>query len=109
VKTKHIDPSRLLQPFPIPKWKWEVFTVDFITKLPKKMKQHDSIIVVVEKLTKASHFFLVKTTQKETNIANIYMKEIARLHGVPKEIVSDKHPKFTSKFWKGCSRDLGQI
>jgi prephenate dehydrogenase len=64
------------------------------------MKQHDSIMVVVEKLTKAAHFILVKTTHKTTNIAEIYMKEVARLYGVPKEIISNKDPKFTYKLWK---------
>jgi hypothetical protein len=58
-------------------------------------------MMVVDKLTKATHFILVKTTHKATNIAKIYMKEVARLHGVPKAIVSYIDPKFTSNFWKG--------
>jgi hypothetical protein len=78
-----------------------VVTIDFITKLPRTMKQHDSIMVVVDKLTKARHFISVKTTHKETHIAEIYMKEVDMLHGVPKEIVLDRYPKFTSNFWKG--------
>jgi hypothetical protein len=59
----------LLQPIPIPKRKWEVVTIDFITKLPRKIGQHDSIIVVVDKLTKAAHFVPVKITHTKTNIA----------------------------------------
>jgi hypothetical protein len=54
--------------------------------------------VVVDKLTKASHFITVKTTHKETNVVYIYMKEVACLHGVPKTIVSDRDQNFTSKF-----------
>jgi hypothetical protein len=50
-------------------WKREVVTVDFITKLPRTMKQHDSIMVVMDKLTKESHFIPVNTTHKGTNIA----------------------------------------
>jgi hypothetical protein len=65
------------------------------------MKHHDSIMVVVEKLTKDAHFIPMKTTYKATNIIDIYMKEVSRLHGVPKAIVSDKDPKFTTNFWKG--------
>jgi hypothetical protein len=57
--------------------------------------------VVVDKLTKAMHFIPIKTTHKVENIAEIYMKEVARLHGVPKAIVLDKDPNFTSNFWKG--------
>jgi hypothetical protein len=99
----------LLQPFPISEWKWEVVSVDFITKLPRTVKQHDSIMVVVDKLTKETHFIPVKTTHKTKNIANIYMREVVRLHGMPKEIVSDIKPKFTSNFLRVCSRALGQI
>jgi len=62
-------------------------------------------MVVMDKLTKAAHFIIVKTTHKETHIAEIYMKEVSNLHGMPKEIVSDIDPKFTSNFWKV----LGQI
>jgi hypothetical protein len=100
VKDKHRHPTCLLQPFPIPKWKWEVVTIDFITKLPRTTKQHDSIMVVVDKLTKAAHFIQMKLIHKATNIVDIYMREISMLHGVPKEIVSDRDPKFTPKFWK---------
>jgi hypothetical protein len=51
----------------------------------------------------------VKLTHKETNIVDIYMREISRIHGVPKEIVFDRDPKFTSKFWRDYSKDLRQI
>jgi hypothetical protein len=91
----------LLQPFLIHKWKWEVVTIDFIIGLPRKNKQHDSIMVVVDKLMKASHFIPLKTTHKETNVGDIYMREVAQLHGIPKTIVSDRDPKFTSRLWKG--------
>jgi hypothetical protein len=74
--------------------------MDFITKLPKTNKQHDSIMVVVDKLTKSTHFILVRLTHKETNIVDIYVGEIAQLHGIPKTIFSDRDPKFTSNFWK---------
>jgi hypothetical protein len=67
----------LLQPLPIPEWKWEVVTMDFIAGLPRESKQHDSIMVVVEKLTKAAHFIPLKTTHKEAHIANVFMKEVA--------------------------------
>jgi len=107
VKKEHIHQARLLQSLSIPKWKWEVVTIYFITKLPIKMKKNDSIMVVVDKLTKVAHFILVNTTQKETNIAEIYMKEVVRLHGVPKEIFSERDSKFTSKFWKVLFKGFG--
>jgi hypothetical protein len=97
----------LLQPFPIPEWKWEVVTIDFITKLPRIVKQHDSIMVVVDKLTKAAHFIPIKLTHKATNIEDIYMREIAKLHGVPRTIVLNRDPKFTSNFWMGLFKGFG--
>jgi hypothetical protein len=79
--------------------------MDFITGLPRTGKQHDSIMVVVDKITKVAHFIPLKTTHKETNVVDIFMREIARLHGIPKTIVSDRDLKFTSKYGRGCSRD----
>jgi hypothetical protein len=107
VKTEHKHPASFLQPLPIPEWKWEVVTMDLITKLPRTNKQHDSIMVVVDKLTKAAHFIPGKLTHKAMNIVDVYMREIARLHGIPKTIVSDRNPKFTSKFWKGLFNRFG--
>jgi hypothetical protein len=107
VKAKHGHPARLLQPLPILEWKWEVVIMDFITELPRTSKQHDAIMVVVDKLTKPSHFIPMKTTHKTTNVVDIYMREVARLHGVPNTIVSDRDPKFTSKFWKGLFKGFG--
>jgi hypothetical protein len=98
VKAEHRHPVGLLQPLPIPEWKWEVVTMDFITGFPRIGKQHDSIMVVVDKLMKASHFIPLKTTHKVADVVNIFVKEIACLHGIPKTIVSDRDPKFTSNF-----------
>ena len=94
-KTKHQHPFGLLQPLPIPEWKWEIISIDFITGLPKTNKQHDSIMVVVDKLSKPAHFIPVNSTFKSINIANIFMKEIFRLHGIPKVVISDRDVKFT--------------
>ena len=106
VKTEHQHPVGLLQPLPIPKWKWEIISMDFITGLPKTNKQHDSIMVVVDKLSKAAHFIPVKSTFKAINIADIFMKEIFRLHGISKVVISDRDVKFTSNFWKSLFKGL---
>jgi hypothetical protein len=63
-------------------------------------------MVVVDKLSKSAHFILVKSTCKAIDIDNIFMKEIFRLHGMPKEIVSDRDTKFTSNFWKSLMAGL---
>jgi hypothetical protein len=100
VKVEHQHPADLLQPLPIPEWKWETISLDFITGLPKTQKQNDSIMVVIDKLSKSAHFIPVKSTYKAINIAEIFMKEIFRLHGIPKMVISDRDVKFTSTFWK---------
>ena len=74
--------------------------MDFITGLPTSTKQNDTIMVVVDKLSKSTHFIPVKSTCKAIDITNVFMKGIFRLHGMPKEIVSDRDTKFTSNFWK---------
>ena len=76
--------------------------MDFITGLSMTWRQHDSIMVVVDKLTKATHFISVKSTHKTDDIANIFMKEIFKLHGLPKAVVSDRDVKFTSNFGRVC-------
>jgi hypothetical protein len=100
VKAKHRHPARLLQPLPIPEWKWKTISMDFITGLPTSTKQNDTIMVVVDKLSKFCHFIPIKSTCKAIDISQVFMKEIFRLHGMPKEIVSDRDMKFTSNFWK---------
>ena len=107
MKVEHKHPASLLQPLLILEWNWEVISMDFMIVLPMTMRQHDSIMVVVEKLTKESHFILVNSTYKADSIANIFMKEIFRLHGLPEAIIYDRDTKFTSNFWKSLFADLG--
>jgi hypothetical protein len=89
VKAEHRHPIGFLHPLPIPKWKWETISMDFIKGLPKSTKQNDTIMVVVEKLSKDAHIIPVKSTCKAIDISNIFMKKIFKLHGMPKEIISD--------------------
>ena len=63
-------------------------------------------MVVVEKLSKETHFILVNTTHKAANIAEIFMKQIFRLHGIPKVIIYDRDPKFMGNFWKSLFKGL---
>jgi hypothetical protein len=69
VKAEHRHPVGLLQPLPIPEWKWETISMDFITRLPTSTKQNDTIMVVVDKLRNSSHFIPIKSTYKEIDIA----------------------------------------
>ena len=74
--------------------------MDFITCLLKSKKQNGSIFAVVEKLSKVAHFFLVKSTYKAVHIVNVFLNDIFRLHGLPKEIISNSDTKFTISFWR---------
>eukprot|EP00253_Pinus_taeda_P002642 PITA_02642 len=107
VKAEHQHPAGLLQPIPIPKWKWETITMDFITGLPKSKRNNDSIMVVVDKLSKSSHFIPVQSTYRAAQIENIFMQNIFKLHGLPKVIISDRDVKFTSAFWRTLFEGLG--
>jgi hypothetical protein len=80
--------------------------MDFITGLRTSTKQNDAIMVVVDKLSKSAHFIPVKSTCKVIDITQIFMKEVFRLHGMPREIISDRDKKFTYKFWKSLMAGL---
>jgi hypothetical protein len=74
--------------------------MDFIVGLPCTRAGYDSIWVVVDRLTKAAHFILVKTTYNSAVLAELYMPWIVFLHGVPKKIISYRGTRFTSHFWQ---------
>eukprot|EP00253_Pinus_taeda_P016910 PITA_16910 len=107
IKTEHQHPAGLLQPLPIPEWKWEIISMDFITGLPKTKRNNDSIMVVVDKLSKAAHFIPVQSTYRVVQIAHIFMQNVFRLHGLPKTIISNRDVKFTSAFWRALFAELG--
>ena len=107
VKAEHQRPAGLLQPLKIPEWKWDEVGMDFITGLPKSNRGHDSIWVIVDRLTKVAHFIPVKTTYRSDQLADLYISRIVSLHGIPKTIVSDRGTQFTSRFWKKLHEELG--
>jgi hypothetical protein len=99
VKAEHQKPAGLLQPLPVPQWKWDDICMDFIVGLPKSARGNDAIWVIVDTLTKVAHFIPVKTTYKANQLAQLYMSRIVSLHGVPKTITSDRGSLFTLAFW----------
>ncbi|KAL0546454.1 hypothetical protein IC582_016364 [Cucumis melo] len=107
VKAPRQKPAGLLQPLSVPGWKWESVLMDFITGLPRTLKGYTVIWVVIDRLTKSTHFVPGKSTYTASKWGQLYMTEIARLHGVSISIVSDKDARFTSKFWKGLQLALG--
>ncbi|GJS64287.1 putative reverse transcriptase domain-containing protein [Tanacetum coccineum] len=93
-------PSGLLVQPEIPMWKWERITMDFITKLPKTSNRHDTIWVIVDRLTKSAHFIPTRETDSMETLTRLYIKEIVSQHGMPISIISDRDSHFTSRFWQ---------
>jgi len=107
VKVENQRPGGLAQNIELPKWKWEMINMDFITGLPRSHRQHDSIWVIVDRMTKSAHFLPVKTTHSTEDYAKLYLQEVVRLHGVPVLIISDRGAQFTAQFWKSFPKGLG--
>ncbi|KAD4889454.1 hypothetical protein E3N88_21527 [Mikania micrantha] len=97
----------MLQQLELPVWKWEMITMDFITKLPRTSHGNDTIWVIVDRLTKSAHFISMKETYSMDRLAQLYVNEIVSLHGVPLSIVSDRDSRFTSRFWQSFQKALG--
>ncbi|GJV86733.1 putative reverse transcriptase domain-containing protein [Tanacetum coccineum] len=107
VKAECQKPSGLLVQPEIPMWKWERITMDFVTKLPKTSTGHDTIWVIVDRLTKSSHFIPIRATDSMETLTRLYIKEIVSRHGVPISIISDRDSHFTSRFWQSLQNALG--
>jgi hypothetical protein len=98
VKAERKRLAGLSKPLEILEWKWEHITMNFVVGLPRSPRDRDAIWVVVDRLTKSAHFIPMKTTDSASELVPLYMKEVIRLHGVPKSIVLDRNSKFVSKF-----------
>jgi hypothetical protein len=96
VKIEHQRLGGLLQPLPIPEWKWEHISMDFVTGFPRTPSGNVSIWVIVDCLTKYAHFLAIKVGLSLERLTKLYVNEIVRLHGVPVTIVSDRDRRFVS-------------
>ena len=107
VKIEHQRPAGMLQPLDIPEWKWDSIAMDFVIGLPQTIQKFDSIWIIVDRLTKSAHFLPINIRYSLDKIAELYIKKIVRLHGVSSSIISDRDPRFTSKFWCSLHQALG--
>ncbi|GJZ23694.1 putative reverse transcriptase domain-containing protein [Tanacetum coccineum] len=107
VKAECQNPFGLLVQPEIHMWKWERITMDFVTKLPKTSSRHDTIWVIVDRLTKSAHFFPTRETDSMETLTRLYIKEIVSRHGMPISIILDRDSHFTSRLWKSLQSALG--
>lgn len=105
VKAEHQRSGGLLQSLPVPEWKWEHTTLDFVLGLSRTQKGNNMTWVIVDRLTKSAYFLAIAETSKLEKLARFYIQEIVRLHGVPVSIVSDRDSRFTS--WKSFQQEMG--
>ena len=81
--------------------------MDFVTHFPWTSRKHDAIWVIVDRLTKSTHFLAMRITFTLEEFCRLYIREIVRLHGVPVSIVSDRDPRFTDQLWKSFQKAMG--
>ncbi|GJT28999.1 putative reverse transcriptase domain-containing protein [Tanacetum coccineum] len=109
VKAECQKPSGLLVQPEIPMWAVGEITMDFITKLPKTSNRHDTIWVIIDRLTKSAHFIPTRETDSMETLTRLYIKEIVSRHRVPISIISDHDSHFTSRFWQSLQSALGKL
>ncbi|GJP48503.1 hypothetical protein CLOM_g7787, partial [Closterium sp. NIES-68] len=107
MKSSKQKKAGLLQPLPVPEQPWQVVSLDFITGLPPTSSGHDAILVVIDKFSKMGHFIPTHTTARTEETAQLFVRHIISQHGIPTTLISDRDPKFTSKFWKELMSLLG--
>ncbi|GJP36238.1 hypothetical protein CLOM_g20769 [Closterium sp. NIES-68] len=107
MKSSKQKKAGLLQPLPVPEQPWQVVSLDFITGLPPTTSGHNAILVVIDKFSKMGHFIPTHTTARTEETAQLFVRYIISQHGIPTTLISDRDPKFTSKFWKELMSLLG--
>jgi transposase InsO family protein len=105
-KTSTTKPKGLLHTLPVPTAPWSSIAMDFVSPFPE-VHGYDYLLVVICRLTSLVHLVPTVTTARATDIAWIYLKGIVCLHRLPDSIVSDRDPKFISKFWRELHRLMG--
>ena len=107
-KSSNQRPAGLLQPLTIPSRRWQQVSLDLITQLPVTQNGHDAIAVFVDKLSKRAFFVATHTTVSAPDLAHLFFNTVVRYSGnIPESLVSDRDPRFTSRFWQALWSKVG--
>ena len=102
----HRVPVGLLEPLTLPEQKWADMSLDFIMGLRKSAEGYDGILTVVDRATKMVHLVAVNQTIIAAETALVFWNAVGKLHGIPQSVVSDRDPRFVSRFWQELWRLL---
>jgi hypothetical protein len=105
-KTDRSKYPGLLEPLPTPDAAWQMVTMDFVEGLPLSGSAN-SIVVVVDKFTRYAHFIPLQHPFTAAKVASAYLNNVFKLHSLPKVMVSDRDPVFTSRFWRELFTQIG--
>jgi len=106
IKVVRHAPYGLMKPNEAPDRPWKLISMDFIMDLPKS-EGNDAILIVIDRLTKMAHFLPCTKEMNARQFSELFMREIFRLPGLPKDIITDRGSIFTSDLWKETTNQLG--
>nr|GEU73159.1 retrotransposable element Tf2 [Tanacetum cinerariifolium] len=106
IRAEHQKPSGLLVQHEISQWKWDYITMDFVTKLLMTQSGNDTIWVVVDRLTKSTHFLPMRETGPMDKFVGLYLKEVDMTHGISISIICNHDPRFMLNFWMSFQKAM---
>jgi len=105
-KIEHQKLLGMLQSLDVLEWKWDSIAIDFIVGLPNIQMNFDPIWMIIDRLTKSAYFISINIRYSLEKLTQLYIKEVVQMPGIPSNIVLDRDPRFTSRFWESLHQAL---
>ena len=99
-KSRRVDTARVPRPLPVPDTKWHSVSVDWVSGLPPTTRGHDAIMTVVDQFSKRGMFIPCRKDMTADDLIYVFLREVVRLKGCPRQIVADRDKLFESQAWK---------